>query len=149
MIIFVHKRANLNSPTPIYELQDSHIRRLHELYQEEWWTTGRSLEQTKQLVRNSDIVIGLVDGENQLIGFCRILTDRVIKAIIFDVIVAERYRNQKLGDLLMQLILDHDELQEVKHFELYCLEELLRFYERYEFKSLNDEMYYLRRPNPA
>ena len=31
----------------IDELSDEHVRQLHQLYQQEWWTEGRSLEDVR------------------------------------------------------------------------------------------------------
>ncbi|HET9886850.1 MAG TPA: GNAT family N-acetyltransferase [bacterium] len=60
----------------------------------------------------------------QLIGFARVLTDRVYQALILDVNVDRAHRNRDSGTELMPRILDHPELRSVKHFELYCLPEL-------------------------
>ena len=68
-------------------LGPKHIAQLHELYQQEWWTKGRTLEETKNCVAGSQVCIGLVDANDDLIGFARVLTDFTFKALIFDVIV--------------------------------------------------------------
>ena len=68
-------------------------------------------------------------------GFARVLTDFIFKAIIFDVIVSKPYRNKGLGNQLMDQILKHPNLQSVKHFELYCLPEMVQYYEKYNFSG--------------
>jgi hypothetical protein len=45
----------------ITDLQDLHIEQLHALYQDEWWTKGRSLELTRRCVKESQVCLGLVD----------------------------------------------------------------------------------------
>ena len=139
--------SNKNSFSVIYRLNNSHIEQLTELYQKEWWTKGRTSDQTKLLITSSTVVIGIVNENNQIIAFTRILSDKVIKAIIFDVIVQNDCRGYGLGNQLMDLVFNHYELKSVKHFELYCLDEITAFYNRFGFKSLNDEMNYLRRVN--
>ena len=117
----------------IYEFDEGQIKDLHTLYQREWWTKGRSLIDTKACVEGSQICIGVVDASGHLQGFARVLTDYTFKALIFDLIVSERQRGTGLGDKLMGLIMNHEQLRHVKHFELYCLPELYAFYENYGF----------------
>ena len=117
----------------ISTLEIKHITQLHNLYQQEWWTDKRSLEETKKVVDNSQIIIAIVDENNDLKALVRVLTDYVFKALIFDLIVSEKHRGEGLGKELMALIKNHSDLKEVKHFELYCLPEMLEFYEEFDF----------------
>jgi len=80
----------------IYELSENHIKDLHNLYTNEWWTNQRSLEETRKCVRGSQVCIGLIEN-NSLIGFVRVITDYTFKALIFDLIINRDYRAKKLG----------------------------------------------------
>jgi GNAT superfamily N-acetyltransferase len=51
------------------------------------------------------------------------------------VIVAPEYRGLGLGDKLVALIAGHERLRDVKSFELYCLPEMVPFYQRHEFSE--------------
>lgn len=138
-----------NSFRVIHHLDENQIRELTELYQKEWWTTGRTFDQTNQLVKNSTVVIGIIDKYDEVIAFTRVLSDLVIKAIIFDVIVKEEYREHGLGAQLMELVFNHEEIRNVKHFELYCNDDMTSYYKKFDFRSLNDEMFYMRMENPS
>ena len=117
----------------IYELNGKQIGELHRLFQREWWTKGRSFEETKKCVENSQICVGLVDHSGKLQGFTRVLTDYTVKALIFDVIVSKTHRGTGMGNKLIDLVKNHKKLRQVKHFELYCLPEMLGFYEKHGF----------------
>ncbi len=130
----------------IYELGSKHIEQLHQLYQEEWWTKGRTLEDTRKCVANSQLCIALVDAQDNLIGFARVLTDFTFKALIFDVIVREDQRGKGLGDKLMGLIKSHDKLSGVRHVELYCLPDMNDFYARHGFTTRDVQL--MRYDNP-
>lgn len=128
----------------IYSLTENHIAQLHELYQQEWWTKGRTLEETKNCVTGSQICVGLISANNELIGFSRVLTDFTFKALIFDVIVRKDHRKTGLGDELISLIKSHEKLQRVKHFELYCLPEMYDFYAMHGFTTDTGEIRLMR-----
>ena len=117
----------------IYKLSTKQIKDLHYLYQNEWWTANRTLEETKKCVNGSQICIGLIDKNKTLKGFVRVITDFTFKALIFDLIVENDYRGQGLSKKLMSFIKKHEDLTDVKHFELYCLPELEIFYKQFEF----------------
>lgn len=119
----------------IDQLSEKNIEELHQLYQQEWWTQGRTIEETKQCVDGSQVCIAIVDDQAVLQGFARVVTDFIFKAFIFDVIVAKKSRGRGIGDKLLNLIKDHGLLQQVKCFELYCLPELEEFYKSYDFTT--------------
>jgi predicted GNAT family N-acyltransferase len=131
----------------IYCLTENHIALLHALYQEEWWTKGRTLEETKNCVAGSQICVGLINENDELIGFARVLTDFTFKALIFDIIVRSDHRKTGLGDKLLFLIKSHEKLQDVRHFELYCLPEMFDFYAKRGFSTSTGEIRLMRFTN--
>ena len=125
----------ISSLYAVWLLTEEQIMDLHTLYQNEWWTKSRTLEETRKVVVGSQICLGLVEPSGKLVGFSRLLTDFIFKALVFDVIVAPEYRGLGLGDRLVSLVMAHERLREVKTFELYCLPELIPFYERHGFSD--------------
>lgn len=120
----------------IDRLGEGQARYLHALYGNEWWTRGRTLEETRAMLRHSDLVFGIGEGASgRLVGFARVLTDRVFKAFVFDVIVAPDRRGQGLGSRLVRRILSHPGLQSARHIELACRPELQAFYRRFGFDA--------------
>lgn len=112
----------------VYALSDKHLVQLHQLYQQEWWSEQRSLDDTRNGIAGSQLCMGLVTPQDELVGFARVLTDYTYKAFIFDLIVRKDLRGQGLGKQLLTLIQTHDKLRRVNHFELYCLPEMAAFY---------------------
>ena len=131
----------------IYSLDENHIVQLHELYQQEWWSKDRTIYETRVCVSGSQVCIGLVDSQNNLVGFVRVLTDYIFKAFIFDVIVRKSERGSGLGDILISLVKMHSQIQGVKHFELYCLPEMFNFYIDRGFSTDVGEVRLLRKIN--
>lgn len=122
----------------VHSLSDSQIEQLHQLYQQHWWTKGRSLDATRRCVRGSTLVFGLI-ADDALAGFARVLTDYVFKALIFDLIVDAKYRNRGLGRAIMREIRCHNALSGVQHFELYCRADMMPYYRSMGFtEALGD-----------
>lgn len=130
----------------ISELSEEQKDDLHELYQNEWWTAGRERDALEEMLDHSDVIIGLVDTDtNDLVGFARVLSDTVYKALIFDVIVRSDRRDRGLGERLIDEIIEHSALSQVEHFELYCLDELVPFYEQWDFTDVLGDLRLMRR----
>jgi len=117
-------------------IPETQIEQLHALYQHEWWSRERTLTEVKAVLEHSDFVFAFCEQSSGcLIAFARVLTDRVFKALIFDVIVAPDYRGEGLGQQLMERIIECPELRSVQDLELYCLPELVPFYEKLGFST--------------
>lgn len=128
------------------QLSPFNVAELHALYQQEWWTAGRTLMETESIVAHSTLNIALVDRRvSKLIGYARVLSDYTIKALILDVIVRSDRRKRKLGAALMNLIIGHPALSAIKHFELYCAPEMTPFYETWKFTADLGSLKFMRR----
>ncbi len=120
------------------------------LYQSEWWTKGRELEDVRRMVEQSDVTVALCETETRkLFAFSRVLTDYVYKALLLDVIVAAPQRKTGLGRRLMDAVVNHPALHSVKHIELYCLPELVPFYQQWSFTADLGELRFIRRTRQA
>jgi len=133
-------------PRRVDTLSDQQIEDLHRLFQNEWWTTGRTLDDVRTMLDNTRVVVGFADPKTgRLIAFARAITDSVYKALILDVIVDQSARQTGLGKRLMDAIVSHPTLADVKHFELYCRPELLPFYQRWGFSEIDASLRFVRR----
>jgi GNAT superfamily N-acetyltransferase len=134
----------------IDHLTDEHINDLCALYQSEWWTKGRQLPDVKRMLQHTDLIVAFSDSESRrLVAFARVLTDYVYKALVFDVIVAASHRNQGLGRALMDAIVNHAALKAVRHIELYCLPDLMPFYQQWGFTDDLGALRFMRRAGSA
>jgi GNAT superfamily N-acetyltransferase len=120
----------------VNRLTSEHIQQLWRMYQAEWWSRGRNIEDVRRVVRHSDLVFSFCDSETgRLAAFARVLTDFVYKAVIFDVIVDRTHRHLGLGRMLLDAITAHPALLFVEHLELYCRPEMVPFYEKWGFTA--------------
>lgn len=131
----------------VRQLNEAQILDLCALYQNTWWAQGRTARDVRRMVANSDIVIGLHDdARDRLVGFARVLTDFVYRAVLFDLIVAESRQGLGFGRFLMDTIVTLPELQTVETIHLHCRPDMLPFYEKWGFLPSTADTVILCRP---
>jgi hypothetical protein len=106
------------------------------MYQEEWWTKRRGLEEIRRMLEHTKVTVGFCDTESKrLIAFARVLTDYVYKALVLEVIVEGGSRGQGLARALMDAVVGHRSSASVRHIELYCRPELASPYRKWGFSD--------------
>jgi GNAT superfamily N-acetyltransferase len=113
------------------EGQDLDVQQLQALYHHAIWAKGRDLDGIKRMLENTDYVFSAWDGP-RLIGFARVLTDRIYRATLWDVVVHPDYQGQGVGEALIKTILSHPVLSKVDKFWLNTRDKQA-FYERFGF----------------
>lgn len=119
----------------IEQLNSGQIEQLSELFKQMWWARDRTKNEIVIMLKNS-MSFGLIENETQnLVGYARALTDEIKYAFIFDVMTAEHLRGKGLGKMLMDAIITHPRLINVKNFELTCAPDMVAFYEKFGFNE--------------
>ena len=136
---------NMDKYRIVETLTESQVSDLMDLYKNEFWSGKRTREDVVKMLASTDVIIGLVDECDRLIGITRVLTDFVYRAMIFDVIIKPTHRKMGLGAKLMDAVLNHPKLQTVENFALNCLPHMIPFYERWGFSDDVGEIEFLRR----
>ncbi|MEA5553381.1 GNAT family N-acetyltransferase [Anabaena cylindrica UHCC 0172] len=119
----------------VNQLNEKQIYELVELYKNEFWSKNRTFQRVAKMLELSDIIIAMVGDDEELIGFCRVLTDFVYRGTLYDVIIKPNYRNMGFGAKLLDAVINHPQLREVEHIALFCLPEMMPFYEKWDFKK--------------
>ncbi|MFN7414971.1 MAG: GNAT family N-acetyltransferase [Dolichospermum sp.] len=119
----------------VNQLDETQISELVELYKNEFWSHNRIYPGVVKMLAASDIIIALVNEEKELIAFCRILTDFVYRGVLYDVIVKPSYRKMGFGAKLLDEVVNHPQLKEVENMALFCLPEMIPFYQRWGFTN--------------
>lgn len=111
------------------DISPQHLLRL---YQQAPWAKGRTIEEAKAMLKQTDEAVTAWDGA-RLVGFGRVLTDYVYRASIWDVIVDKAYQGRGIGTDLVNRILRHPRLKRVELFWL-CTR-MPGFYEKLGFSA--------------
>jgi len=120
----------------VNQLNETQVSQLVELYKNEFWSKNRTYQGVVKMLAASDIIIALVTEQKEVIGFCRILTDFVYRGVIYDVIVKPNYRKMGFGAKLLDEVVSHPQLKEVENIALFCLPEMIPFYQRWGFTDI-------------
>lgn len=112
---------------------------------ESYWGIGRSIEVVQKSVDNS-FPFGIYHGE-EMIGFARVVTDYATFAWIADVFILEEHRRKGLSKWLMEVILNHPELQGFRRWVL-ATKDAQELYRKYGFQELKRPERWMERPDP-
>ena len=89
---------------------------IHSFLTTSYWAKGIPMEVVRRAIQNS-LCFGLYEADTQ-IGFARVISDYATYAYLCDVYILEPYRRRGLAKWLMQCILAHPDLQELRRFSL-------------------------------
>jgi N-acetylglutamate synthase-like GNAT family acetyltransferase len=81
-----------------------------------YWAQGRGRETVERSIQNS-LCFGAYAAGRQ-IAFARVITDRAVFAYLADVFVVPEFRRRGVSKALIQAILAHPDLQELRSFLL-------------------------------
>jgi GNAT superfamily N-acetyltransferase len=98
-----------------------------------YWAPGIPLEIVRRSLENS-LCFGVYQGRSQ-VGFARVVTDKATFAYLGDVFVLEEFRERGLAKWLMQLIVDHPDLQGLRRVIL-GTRDAHGLYEKFGFRAL-------------
>jgi N-acetylglutamate synthase-like GNAT family acetyltransferase len=105
-----------------------------------YWANTRPRERTERAIQNS-LVFGVYEGERQ-IGLARVVTDYSIFAYLCDVFIHEDYRAHGLGKWLIQTILDHPDLRDMRRWVL-VTNDAHGLYKQFGFTSIEDPEHWM------
>ena len=114
---------------------DLDIQFINDFISSSYWGKGRTIEETKRCVENS-LNFGLYSDRKQ-IGYARVISDFTIFAYILDVFIIESERGKGFSIQLMNEIMNHAQLKNVKTWKL-TTSDAHGLYKKYGFDSLEN-----------
>ena len=144
MIVTEYQRGNYIISTEKTKLD---LNVIHDfLSQRSYWAQGRSLATVEKTIKHS-FCFGVYHNHN-LIGFTRVVTDYATFAWLADVFILESHRGQGLGKWLVECVVQHPDLKNLKIF-LLATKDAHELYRRYGgFEQLENTERWMMRPIP-
>lgn len=114
---------------------DLDVRFINDFISSSYWGIGRTIEETKRCIENS-LNFGLYTNGKQ-IGYARVVSDFTILAYILDVFIIENERGKGFSIQLMNKIMNHAKLKNVKTWKL-ATSDAHGLYKKYGFDSIEN-----------
>lgn len=115
------------------------------LTNESGWSNGITYEKVEKSINNS-LNFG-VYLDQKLIGYARVISDFSTIAYLGDIFILKEYRGLGLSKWLMQVILEHKELQDLRRWIL-LTSTADWLYKKYGFTKLTKPIIYMEKFNP-
>ncbi len=97
------------------------------LYRQTAWAAERDAQGVGRMLKATSLHVSAWD-QDRLVGFARVVTDGVYRALVDDVMVDEGSRRQGVGTALMQALVEC--LADVEEVFLGCDQSVIPFYEK-------------------
>ena len=115
------------------------------LVEDSYWASNRTREQTQTAIENS-LCFGLYFQEKQ-IGFARVVTDFATFAYVGDVFILTEFRGKGLSKWLMEVMINHPRLQELRRWIL-ATKDAHGLYSQFGFHGLKFPERWMELPAP-
>ena len=111
-----------------------------ELFQTTGWNEKYQLSPNDLMrsLRASWSMLGAYDGE-RLVGFGRLVSDGVLHAMIYELIVLPEYQGQGIGGKILEKLVEKCRQAGVRDIQLFCARGKREFYEKRGFVARPDD----------
>lgn len=113
---------------------------IHRFLTSSYWANGIPVEVVRRSIECS-FPFGLYKNNKQ-VGFARVITDHATFAYLADVFILEDHRGRGLGKWLMEVIIEHPELQGLRRWVL-ATQDAHGLYGKFGFTQLEDAAIYM------
>ncbi|MCF7936349.1 MAG: GNAT family N-acetyltransferase [Synergistales bacterium] len=135
-------------PTSDYNFYDSKYavrpEDIQRLYRFTHWGRSRSPDAIRTMLDNSSLCFS-VHHRRTVVAFCRLITDFVFRASLWDILVHPDHQGKGLGTALIDYALEHPAVRDIPLIITYT-GDLSPFLARQGFESTEGAMMLLRRP---
>ncbi|MBN1536643.1 MAG: GNAT family N-acetyltransferase [Anaerolineales bacterium] len=91
-----------------------------------------SAEDLIEALKNSQFIVMAYDGE-QLVGCGRVLTDGVLHAMVYEMIVHPTYQGQGIGSVIINMLVDKCKAAGIRDIQLFAAKGKAPFYRQHGF----------------
>jgi GNAT superfamily N-acetyltransferase len=118
---------------------------VHDFLSQSYWAEGIPREAVERSIENS-LCFGVYHQDN-LIGFARAISDFATFAYLGDVFILPAYRGKGLSKWLMEIIVNHPQLQGLRRLTL-ATRDAHKLYEQFAFKLFARPERWMERHDP-
>ena len=101
--------------------------------QNAFWAKNRNKKQIRKMLSNSSVIVTIWNKEN-LIGFGRATTDKVYRAVLWDIVISKKSQRLGLGKIILEALLNDKNIKSVDRVYLMTTNST-DFYKQLGFKQ--------------
>ena len=101
--------------------------------QNAFWARNRNKNQIKKMLSNSSVIVTIWDKKN-LIGFGRATTDKVYRAVLWDIVISKKSQRLGLGKVIVEVLLNDKNIKSVERVYLMTTNSK-DFYKQFGFRK--------------
>jgi N-acetylglutamate synthase-like GNAT family acetyltransferase len=114
------------------------IKGLQKLFNENTkWAKNRNRSHIKEMLANSNVIITLWENNN-LIGFGRATTDKVYRAVLWDIVISKNVQRIGFGKIILEALINDKQIKSVEKIYLMTTNSQ-EFYRQLGFKINNEQ----------
>ena len=102
-----------------------------------FWAKNRTINDLKECLANSDVVISLWVGE-EIVGFGRALTDGIYRGVLWDIVIDQNHQGKGFGTLIVKNLLSAKKIKNTKKLYLMTTNKKL-FYSQFNFEEVTSQ----------
>ena len=107
------------------------------LDEEAFWAIGRDYSSLRKMLFNSTEIISIWE-KDYLIGFGRATSDRIFRAVLWDIVVKSEFKGVGIGKLIVETLINKKSIKNVEKIYLMTTTKS-RFYTKFGFKKENKQ----------
>ncbi|MBQ4833179.1 GNAT family N-acetyltransferase [Pseudoalteromonas sp. MMG010] len=121
---------------------------IYQFISNSYWAKDIPCSLMQKAIENA-LCFGVYTGQNEQVGFARVITDSATFAYLADVFIVPTYQGMGLSKYLMNTIITHEQLQGLRRFML-ATSDAHGLYKQFGFTELNEPNLFLQisRVNP-
>ena len=110
-----------------------------------FWAVNRNEQQLRKMLANSSAVVSLWKGK-KMVGFGRATSDKIYRAVLWDIVIADKFQGVGLGSLLVNALLENPSVKSAEKVYLMTTKSS-DFYEQMNFKIENKQTLLIKKKN--
>lgn len=114
---------------------------------ESYWARGRPRDTQERAIECSHLVVGAYTADRAQVGFARMVTDLATWAWLCDVFVLPDHQGGGLGTALVETIVEHPDVVDVKQ-QFLATADAHQLYAKFGYAPLDDPTKWMGRPGP-
>ena len=107
------------------------------LDEEAFWASGRDYKSLRKMLFNSTEIISIWE-KDYLIGFGRATSDKIFRAVLWDIVVKSEFKGVGIGKLIVENLINKKSIKNVEKIYLMTTTKS-SFYTKFGFKKENKQ----------